>query len=209
MNVRYRYDTNRVIPIPSGMDDDGTGRAWARTAAAEYAAHIRDEIALDETAVSRIENLVADLVRASRDGRSAALFFLPEPQIAAPFTVMYSPDRPSRDEQEDFLWPRSCLLRPVHEMISAGGLGAGSSVAIVQRVQERTFAERRWLFLGERGAVAVTLGPVPVPILSLVDPLTETIIDTLSVDEYVPEAGGDGAKQIADAFERDEERWAV
>lgn len=209
MNVRYRYDANRVIPVPQGMADDDAGRIWAARAAQTYAEHVLAEVDLDEVAVGRVSQLAADLVRASADGRSAALLFLPEPQIAAPLTISFSPDRPSRDEQEDFLWPRTCLLRPVHGEIDTLELGAGTTVALVQRVEGRTFAERRWLFLGDRGSVAVVLGPVPVPLLSMVEPVTDVIIESLSVDDYVADPDGLGATQIAAAFARDEERWPV
>ncbi len=209
MNIRYSYDTHRVIPVPPGTADDEAGRAWAVTAAESYAARIRAEVDLDAVAVARIAQLVTDLARAATDRRSAALIFLPEPQIAAPLTITYSPERPSRAEQEDFLWPRSCLLRPVHRELATERLGAGSTVAIVQRTQERTFAERRWLFLGAESSIAAVVGPVPVPLLSLVEPLADAIIDSLSVDDYVPDAAALGARDIAQAFARDEERWAV
>ncbi|MDN8549747.1 hypothetical protein PUW81_011580 [Microbacterium sp. NM3R9] len=209
MNVRYRYDRDRVIPVAVKGEDDEARRSWALNAAASYAEHIRTEVDLDATAVARVADLAAELARVAGGSRAAALLFLPEPQIAAPMTIMFSPEQPTKADQEDFLWPRSSLLRPTHRKISTDGLGAGSTVAIVHREHHRAVAERRWLFLGEHGSVAVALGPMAVPFLALVEPVSDLIIDSLSIDGYVADPSGRAATEIADAFQQDEERWAV
>lgn len=50
--------------------------------------------------------------------------------------------------------------------------------------------------------------PVPVPLLSLVESLADAVIGSRSVDEYIADTAGLGARDIARAFARDPERWA-
>lgn len=203
VSIRYRFDPDRVIPVPFDLGD-AHADAWASETATAYAE--RQNLTPDES--ERVSRLLADVAATTEDGRAGALIYLPEPGIAGAVTVSYTDRALRREEQADFLWPRSAVQRPVHETIQST-LGEGVSTTVLELRGETRYATKRWLFVSRTGAVGVMLGPVPAYVLVFLEPVAQTLLADLRVDGFAPDTDGETPGALAAAFARTVEGWQV
>ncbi len=203
MSVHYRFDQDRVIPIPFGLSETGTVERWAADAAAGYARRLD----LDDLVRQRLVGLLSDVAGHTLDGRGAALIFLPEPGIAAPLNVFSFSEQLDATQQSEFLRPRDSRLRSRPEFVSAESLGRGVTCATIERRGDIDFGVRRWLFTGLGRTVGVTLGPVIPYGLAFVEAVAVEVVRTLSVSDFTADPAHTSASVLHGAIAPVWEEW--
>lgn len=195
------YDENRCIPIEPPPGDP---TAWADDTARAFGARAD----LDEAAIDRVAKALVDLTRLATPERRILLVASIDAAVLAPLTITVSEDALSEAEQAEFLWSRDAVLPPTVEVIETEELGAGVTVALLQREGERQFATRRWLFAGAAGAVGALLGPVTPYGLSLVEESAGHVLASSHFEGFTPAADREIVERFEAASARAGERWA-
>ena len=196
------YPEDLCIPIdPTSGDPE----LWAAATADGFG----EATGLDPDGVSRVRAALTGLMRLAEPSSRLLLVVAPEARFLAPLRITVSDDALSRDEQAAYLWSTDAILPPTAELLETPELGAGITVALLQKQGDIQFATRRWLFPGENGAVGALLGPVQPYGLAVVQPTADAVIEQLHVEGFIPAADRTDLERWEAAAGRSGESWTA
>lgn len=203
--LRLNFSDERAIPVDFAGGAEPDRARWAADTARSFC----ERSGIDTAHLQRLTGALVGLYALTDGDRRALLLVSADAQVLAPLTFTVADTQLSPRERGDFLWSPSALLPPTTALTETEHLGTGVSSTLLQREQERDFATRRWLFLGETSTVGALLGPVAPYGLSAVEETAEQVLQTSSLEGFVAVADPDWALRLEAAGVRVGDTWAV
>lgn len=203
--IDFTYPGDHAVPVPFEQRSPAEHAEWAEATARELAPRFADV----PDFASRVEAALADLASRADDAHRLFLVISPDGSGMAPLVVSVADAPLTRAEQAAFLWSPSVILPPTPDETETAHLGAGFSVTLLQEENGVQFATRRWLFLGENGAVGAVLGPVAPYSLVIVEGVAELILEGSRVDGFVPSTDRTRIDELHAQSVRSGESWKL
>ncbi|MGF3057536.1 hypothetical protein [Microbacterium sp. YY-01] len=216
MSIRFRFDEDRVIPVPDGLSTQQQQDDWREQAASDFLARWADtKRTVHPHLVEHLDGVLAGAVERARDGRSVAVVLDPEQGFAGQLNILYTPDAVADPVVNDFLAPARSRVYPNPHLVDSEGLGAGVSTTSIQPGEGDGEGEgaakdagfRRWFFPGENGSVAAFLGPVnPYTLAFLQEPAHELLVTT-TIDGFTAASGTKTVQELVERLTHRMEEW--